>query len=412
MKRYRRTALSQYLIIGFILIAIIGTGFLSQLMMSRIPYPDYFAIPWAAGRSWLLEGINPYDESIIDVVSKGISDSPYLGILPEPQIFQQPILNLIFYLPFSLIPFEFSRVIWMTVLLISIVLIGHVSIALSGWRVSTIERILILFFIIAWFPTFQTLLTGKLSPIVVLMIFLGINAIIKDQDITAGFFLALSVGSLPLSMFILILITIWSISRKRWSIIIAFFSGLFFILILTILMLPSWPMDWLRIVLNLYEDLAWIQTPLQQLASILPGISNFLSISLHATMMIYLILLYITSVRKTGLKFVWKIMAVLVTTILLQIVIDISHLFLVVPALFFVFRFWSERWRLFGKLVSWTIVMLITGVSWVIFIPGLDFRGELNASILSLGLPLLIFLGMIWSRWWALKIPQLPPEFR
>jgi len=102
MKRYRRTAVSQYLVVTLILFAIIGVGLLGFLMQTRIPFSDNFVIPWAAGRSWLLEGETPYGNAAIETASEALENSSFKARLPESQGFTQPILSLIFYLPSSL----------------------------------------------------------------------------------------------------------------------------------------------------------------------------------------------------------------------------------------------------------------------------------------------------------------------
>ncbi|MDY6846601.1 MAG: hypothetical protein SVP52_05645, partial [Chloroflexota bacterium] len=109
MKRYQNTKASQYIIVGLLLASILAAGFSSTLLMQRVPFEDYFVLPWAAGRSWLLEGVNPYDASINQIAEEAISESVYLAKLPVETVLLLPMLDLVFYLPFSLIPYEISR---------------------------------------------------------------------------------------------------------------------------------------------------------------------------------------------------------------------------------------------------------------------------------------------------------------
>jgi hypothetical protein len=409
-KRYQRTAASQYLIIGLILVGILGLGVTSTFIMAQTQFADHFVIPWTAGRLWLLEGINPYDATVVEFAEDTLIASRYLGTMPEHQLLVEPLINLIFYLPFSLIPYEISRAIWVTVLALCIGWIGFLSFKLSGWRTSIFEVLGGIVLMIFWFPGVYIALTGRLSPIVLLLSLAGIYLILRGQDTTAGFILALTFGSLITTGLILVLVVIWSISRRRWAIISAYFSGLAFLVVVSLMMLPSWPLDWLGVLLSTYQDWDWVQTPLMTMASILPGIADFLSLLFHGIIGIYLLTLWITLFGKSGREFVWKTLAMLVVAFLFHVQGAVQHILLVVPAMFMVFRFWSERWGMSGRIISWAVMFLIAGGSWLLVLPEVDLSQTMPLPLFSVVLPLLVFIGMTWIRWWALKIPKLSFE--
>jgi len=410
-KRYRRTAVSQFLIIALALIFIFGLGYISTKVMTRVPFKDDFAIPWAAGRSWLLEGDNPYDTAVVRKAENAILGSGYLAELPDSTSLMQPLINLIFYLPFSLIPYEISRAIWITFITICIIVICYLSILLSGWQISTIEKVGIILLFSFWMPGVYSILSGQLTPIVILSILFGIYLISKEQDNAAGFILSLTIGSLPISILILISILIWSISRRRRSILKAFFSGGAFLFIVSLLLLPSWLLDWLHILVIIVEKGGWLQTPLMQLASLLPGIENFLMIFLHSVFIIYMIVLWITIRKKTGRVFIWKTFTILLISLFLTLELNVSGSYFVLPAVFLVFRFWFERWRWVGKLLYWMLIVILIAGPWMILFPEVNFVKEITSPIIFIGLPMLVFIGMIWTRWWALEIPRIPNQY-
>ena len=396
--------------VGIILASIVVIAVLSAFIMTRVQFVDKFAIPWAAGRAWLLEGINPYDESNINLAADTLSDSQYLGQLPDQDTLNIPITNLALYLPFSLMPFAVSRAMWVTVLAICIGLIGYLSLKLAGWSLPNVAILGIILLLIVWSPGIFSLLTGELAPIIIFLVVIGIYLIKKEQDTTAGFLLALTFGSVPTTIFVLVFIVIWSFSRKRWSILGAYFSGVAFIMAVTLLMLPSWPTDLLRVNLSLFENWNWINTPLALLAATLPGVENPLSIFLHAAFVIYFIFLVITSWATTGRIFIWKILVLLVVAYFLNPQASIVHLFLISPAAFLVFRVWSERWGKPGRNLSWLLIILTSIGSWVAFLPDWNFTNTPSNSFFTIALPLLVLIGLNWTRWWALNIRKLPFE--
>ncbi len=70
MKRYQKTAISQYLFVGLILLGILGFGLLISITMQKVSFDDYFILPWSAGRTWLLEASDPYG-SIVPKYTRG-----------------------------------------------------------------------------------------------------------------------------------------------------------------------------------------------------------------------------------------------------------------------------------------------------------------------------------------------------
>jgi hypothetical protein len=406
MKRYRTTGISQYIIIAIALVIVIGIGFLSTFLMKNIQYTDQFVIPWAAGRMWLLEGSNPYDYEVLNFARETLSLSNYLGELPKTTSLNIPVIQLIFYLPFSLVPYQISRALWITILTICTISIGYLSLNLSGWRLSRNGILLVILLVTLWFPSVMTILQGHISPVILLLIFYSTFLILKRQDTAAGLILALTFGDFITAVLIIIFIVVWSISRRRWSVTGSFFSGLSFLILISVLMLPSWPLDWLRIFVQNFDRIDVLQTPLVLLANRLPGIAQYLSIALHIIVFLYLLVHWITLWGKIGRVFVWKTLMTFVAVYLLNIQASNYQLFLIIPAMFMIFRFWSDRWRLMGTLLSWAFLILVTGGSWLLVYPNIDFILTEPFFALNVVLPILILIGMIWNRWWAIKIPK------
>ena len=412
MKRYQRTAASQYLALVVILVSIVGIGLLGSFVMSRVPFVDHFALPWAAGRAWLLLGESPYEVSVTELALDAIEESPYQAILPDSPAFTKPLLTLIFYLPFSLIPYAVSRVIWMTLLSLCVGLIGYLSIRLAGWKVSTFAALGVLLVVVSWLPGVTAILSGHLAPLIIALMMLGVYLITDEQDTTAGFILALTISSFATSGLLLLLLLVWSISTKRWSILAATLSGFVFLTVLSFLILPSWFMSWASVLIGVVQEGAWFSTPLLQLAQLLPGIASFLQIFLHALAGIYALYTLITTFGQTGRPFIYKISGFFIVAYLLHIQGSIIYLPLVIPAMLLVFRFWSERWGKLGQWVSWGVLVLVGAGSWIMIYPDVNFSEPVETPLLAIGYPLFVLLGIVWIRWWALSIPKLPYEIQ
>ena len=80
--RYRKIYYSQYLAIILVLISLIGLALLGHWVMQQLTYEDQFVIPWAAGRAWLLEGVDPYDGEVIQLARSTLQGTDFRGQLP------------------------------------------------------------------------------------------------------------------------------------------------------------------------------------------------------------------------------------------------------------------------------------------------------------------------------------------
>lgn len=410
IKRYRRTAASQYLVVIIVLLSIVGVGLLTSFVMSRIPFVDEFALPWAAGRLWLLGGESPYAPSAIQEAASAIDESTFLASLPDSQVLRQPLLTLAFYLPFSLMPYAAARVIWMTILAVCVGLIGFFGIQLSGWKGSAFEQFGAILLMVCWLPGVSAILAGHLAPITIVLLLAGIYLVVNGQDTTAGLLLSMTFSAFPSSGLILIVLLIWGISKRRWSLLSGYFSGVIFLLVISWLVMPSWFMEWAAVMFETYQGWDWVNTPMMSLAALLPGIALPFSIFLHGALIVYSISLTITILGQSGRSFTYKLFTVFIFAYLLHVQPSIFLLLLMIPAMFLVFRSWSERWGQFGILLSWGVLVLIGVGSWLLVYSTIDFTQPDYGPFLTIGFPLLVLMGMIWIRWWALRIPKLPYE--
>ncbi|KUK96665.1 MAG: hypothetical protein XE06_0474 [Anaerolineaceae bacterium 46_22] len=409
MKRYQKTKISQYLILSLIFASLAAAAFASMFVMQRIPFEDHFVLNWAAGRAWLLEGINPYDEAeILQRAEEAIVGSDFLAILPAETVQLNPFLNMVFYLPFSLIPYQISRMLWVMTLTIGVLLIGYLSLLIANWKITTTSKIIILLAGLLWIPGIATIITGQLSPIVILLLLISLYLFLQGQDNAAGFILALTSGSFYITGLVIILFITYAIIKRRWSLITAYGAGLAFLIIVSLLLIPTWPRDWLIIVVENYENLNLVQTPLMTLASLLPGIEDFLSILLHIIFGTFYIFLLIRLRSKSERIFVWNALAVLVVVSLLNIRGSVAHLFLLLPAILLVFRFLTERLGLFGRIITWIFIVLLVTIPWYASLPVEMITVSSSLSTMVIWLPILVIIGMNWIRWWAVKIPKLP----
>ena len=405
--RYRRIYLSQYLVVALALILVVGLGFLGRWVMQQVPYEDQFVIPWAAGRAWLLDGVNPYDPQVIDLASATLANSAFQGQLPLVAEFTAPVLNLVFSLPLSLLPYEIARTVWVVLLIGCLGGMGFLMLKLSNWKTSLPEKVVVVVLLTTWLPGLHLVLMGSSIPIVLALLLFGVYALLKGKDTLAGFLLALTFGSVQITFLILLLLIFWAVFHQRWSVLIAYFSGLGFLWVVSLILLPAWPSGWLSAILNNYFNLDWVHTPLMPLSGILPGISHYLSIGLHVGFAIYLLVVWGLSLGRREQAVEWRLFAILNLAFLFQPENPGNQLYLTLPALFLAFKLWSERWGIVGRALSWLILLGLSILPWFVTERALTFTSVTPFADLVVVLPLLAMVALISVRWWALNLPRL-----
>lgn len=404
--RYKRVYYSQYLIVAIAIVLVAGLALLGHWAMKQVAYEDQFVIPWAAGRSWLLEGVNPYDSQVIQLARSTLNASDFQGRFPQIAELSEPVLNLVFSLSLSLVPYEIARTIWVTLLMVSVGLSGFLALKIAKWQTSLPEKIVVIALLMAWLPSLQSVLRGSLAPLVIFLILYGVYAIFNGKDTLAGFLLALTFGSVQISFLLLILLIVWSIIQRRWSVVVAYFSGLAFLWVVSLILLPSWPSGWLGMILNNYFNLDWIQTPLMAVSGLLPGVSRYLSLGLHIGFAIFLVVVWIAALGSRDGVIPWRIVAILNLAFLFQPENPAGQLALTLPALFLAFRYWSERWGLVSRILSWLITLGVFILPWIAADFPLTFASTRPFEGLVIWLPLVTMAALISVRWWALTLPK------
>jgi hypothetical protein len=287
---------------------------------------------------------------------------------------------------------------------------GFLMLKLSKWKTSLPEKVLVVVLLMTWLPGLQMALMGSSTPIVLALLLFAIYAILKGNDTLAGFLLALTFGSIQITFLILLLLILWTAFHRRWPILVAYFSGLGFLWIVSLILLPSWPSGWLGVILGNYSNLDWIHTPLMSLSGILPGISQYLSVGLHIGFAIYLLVVWVVSLGPREQAVEWRIFAILNLAFLFQPENPVNQLYLTLPALFLAFKFWSERWGIVGRALSWLILLGVGILPWLVVEYPLTFTSTIPLTELVVALPLVALAALISVRWWALNLPRLAFE--
>ena len=395
-----------YILSLLILILLIGLTVGNLYLAERFQIRDKFAVRYAAAKLWMGKGISPYSPEVSNTASEILIERNFEIVNPEDLAILEPVFFVLLYLPFALLKYDLSRAIWLTLIELSIMATMFLSIRIAGWKIRNIEMIILILFGLLFYPGVKSILNGNPLPISIFLFTLAIYFILIKQETSAGIILAFATSSTELGFIITIFLLVWCFSQKQYMSLLTYFAGLATLFVASILLFGNWIPEWLSVFLRIYPGYTWISTPIMRITSAFKGGQVALNYIFHISLFIYMLFEWFGAFGKKARIFVWKVLLTLVIVYLINLWSKPEYLFLLIPGLFFIMRFLNERWRIIGKIVGWLIVLIILAVYWLIFTQKGDWFSVEPSAVLLL-LPLIVFIGLQWIRWWALKLPDV-----
>ena len=397
-------------ITAFIVILVIG------LILSGLTYANYrfslenpggndFLARWMGARYWLVNGISPYDEQVSlasQQIIYGHPANPSIG--EDKNHFVYPLTSMLFFGPFGLLNYVPARAIWMTVLELSLIGLAVVSIRLADWKPSTAKMALLIIFSLLWYHSARSIILGQFAALNAFLIVLSLLLIYHNQDFVGGLLVSVSLVKPQMSIFFVLYVLIWAISVRRREILLGVLSGIIIQFGVTLALLPDWPIQWIRQVLD-YPSYTNTGSPLSVIANAMPGIRQPVILFLNTVFIVYLAIEWFNSWKKNVNQFIWTAMLTLVITNMVAFRTATTNYLSFMPVLFYIFAVWEKRWGGIGRFfVTFSLIVLAVGL-WILFL--FTVQGNLEQPIMYLPLPFICLLGLWWVRWYSIKPPRL-----
>ena len=379
--------------------------FLNLTLQQRFKSSDDFAPRYAAARLWLREGLSPYDPKIAEEANTLQSDYGFTNNGFDEGSFIEPVFTLFIYMPLSFLPFLTARAIWMAIVAVSYMLSIFLAFRLSEIKLHLIEAILMTALLFFWYPTFKLILTASILPPFVALTILAAYLGLKKEGTAAGVFLLVCLSILPISVLLAAFLMIIFASRRDSSLVTVYLVGIAFLIAITTILYPGWIPDWFANYIRIHPDFSWVRTPLMRLAELFPGARSPIAIILHVLVFLFLVIEWYGLGRRDARTIRFKLMLTFLLLYLVNLKSHGAYLIFLLPALFLSFRFLREKWRLFGKIISWIIFLALIYFYWRRF-AGLGTWTLEEPSLIVLLLPFITLIGLQWFRWWATKSPR------
>lgn len=385
----------------------VGLIWANHLYIAQNETSNGFTPRWLGTRLFLTQGLSPYSEQ----VNEAIQGSLATGANQAPGYYLYPFYSFIFYLPFGMTDNQAAaRLVWMTLLELTLLSFLGLSIWLSRWRAPVWGLILVFVVGLLWYYSVRSVLDNDLALVSAMLIGLALFTLRAEQDALSGFLLALATIKPTMVLLPAVFILLWAGSAKRWQVVWGFFGSLVLMVAATSLLVPDWLPANIRQVVE-YGGLNLNNTPGRLIGYWLPGIGRQMGWALTIFTIALLAWEWRLSLGKDFRWFYWTACLTLAAAPLIGLPVSLNNYVLLLPSLVLIFGTWHERWGLVGRImIVFSSLILTLGVWWLVF-SGLqrEMAPDLNPW-LYLVTPLLMIIGAYWVRWWALNPARLPLE--
>jgi len=393
------------IILGILIIAaLVSLTWANLRFVEQNPGGNDFLARWMGARYWVVEGVSPYDEQVSRASQQMIYGRPAIRERGEDIAhFVYPLTSMVFFAPFGVLEFDLARALWMTILELSMMFLAIVSMRLVDWPVSKIKLVVFIAFGLIWYHSARTIIIGQFAGLNALLITLALYSISRKQDFIAGAILSLTTAK-PQMVFLLIpFILMWAFSNRRRDVLIGFIAGMTVLLGVTLLLLPSWPLQWLRQLVEYPSYTQRIGSPVSVIANTMPGLRQYISVFLYIGLTVYLLVEWALAWGKGQRWFLWTAMLTVVITNLIAYRTATTNYVMMLPALFLVFKALEERWRVGGKVIVWVLVVVLLAGLWALFL--ITVEANVEQAVMYIPLPIISLIGLWWVRWWTIRPP-------
>jgi Glycosyltransferase family 87 len=359
---------------------------------------DYYS-RWMGARLFFERGLDPYSDDVTRQIQLGM----FGHLVPEGRdqvAFAYPFYAALYTLPFIGLPFALASSLWVGLL---ILLIGGAAVAsafLFDWRPSATSLVGLLAFGLLTYPAVRGFFLGQYVLIVAACLAFGLLLMKHHHEGWAACLFALSTVKPHIALAPLAVILAWAAWHGRWTIIRSFVVTLTAILLVSTLLLPAWPYEFVQ-ALGRYSSYVVLPSPLQVgIETILPSVLSQ-PVSTVTSILLFGLLGYelTRTVAADWMDFIPTIeLALIVTTCAMFRTATADQTILLIP-----WVHWLSAWMRSGQQRKALLAgLIVLGIPWILFLGTLS--GNQEAPIATTGFVTLTIIAYFYiyrERWAA-----------
>jgi hypothetical protein len=364
------------------------------------PARSDFVARWEGAHAWVADQTSPYDPRVSLAAQERVYGRAANVLRGEdPQHFLYPFPALLIYGPFGLLDFEPAEALWISLIEAALLISTLIWAACVRWRWSPWLMVATLIFSVAWYPAFAAIVGAQFAAVEALLMAAALAAVRAQRQALTGLLLAACLFKPQLGLAFVVYVTVWAVASRRSTLLGWLLTGLVALTGISLLLDPGWPAGMAR---------QWIEylahpvsaSPLMQLAQAL-GAGTIGAVALSGVCLIYLTWEWKDSLPGDGPRFLWTVSMTQAVALLVMPFGIAANLVTAMLPLIVILEAWQARQ---GRAIDApaSVILLLLGVfTWAVARNGLD--GELPSLWLTVGVPLLLMVGLFWVRWWTTR---------
>jgi len=238
-----------------------------RLFTSRFPGGNDFYSRWSNGCALVWTGENPYSEEVARRTQIGIYGRP---ARPGEDLaaFSYPLYAFLFFWPLCYVrPYPLVQAIWMTLMLYGLLAGAVLTARAARWRPPAWLWGATLVWAVLNYPHARALILGQMATLVFLATAASLWALAKRRDGWGGALLAVTTLKPQMCFLLVPWVLWWAAWRRRWGVWKGFGLTMALLVVVSLLLVPTWPADFVAGVRN-YDvvsatsrhSLTWIVT--------------------------------------------------------------------------------------------------------------------------------------------------------
>lgn len=391
MKLTRQSIVLLIVLISILYLAL-AYGIYAGLTARVLGANDFYS-RWVGARALFLRGENPYSEAVTREIQMGMYGR--LARPDEDQVaYAYPLYTAFTLAPLVNLPYAQAQALWMAFLIFCVS--GGTFALARLFEIPLRPFILgaIVFGVLFFYPSVRGIFNGQFALVSFFCLASAMLMIRADADVLAGILLAVATVKPQPAIFLVPAIVLWALVHRRWKIVAASIGGIFVLVAVGWLLVPTWLCDFV-VALQNYSQYLRVGPPVQTLSEMLfPQASSIFTYAISLALVLWMTQKIVRNRQKAWQDFLPTLgLVALVTTLMAGRVGTPDQIVLLI-----VWLGWFGE-KLERKKIGWVVFATLTILilPWLVFFTTL--RGDSEHVVVTLVLPFLTLAVYVWQEW-------------